>query len=43
MVYHVFWQLELLPNWPDLALSRFGEVGGPASVELEATETELDW
>lgn len=42
-VYHVFWQLELLPNWPDLALSRYGEEGGPANVELEVTETELDW
>ncbi|KAM0752733.1 hypothetical protein T439DRAFT_323347 [Meredithblackwellia eburnea MCA 4105] len=43
MNYHLVWQLELLPNWTNLAVQRWGEVPGPATDELEVTETELDW
>lgn len=31
-----------MPDWVDLAVQRFGEPGGPASAELELSETELD-
>lgn len=43
MAYHVFWQLELLPNWTAFALQRLGEAGGPESADFEVTETELNW
>ncbi|GAA5868608.1 hypothetical protein JCM1840_005505 [Sporobolomyces johnsonii] len=43
MTYHVFWQLELLPNWTDLVCQRHGEAEGPESPDLEVSETELDW
>lgn len=43
MSYHVFYQLEILPYWTSLILQRFGEAEGPATPELEVTETELDW
>ncbi|KAL8293563.1 hypothetical protein RQP46_000264 [Phenoliferia psychrophenolica] len=43
MVYHLAWQLELIPNWTTLVVQRWGEMPGPASADLEVTETELDW
>ncbi|BGP18430.1 hypothetical protein JCM10213v2_006496 [Rhodosporidiobolus nylandii] len=43
MVYHVIWQLEVLPNWTSMVVQRHGEPGGPASADLEVSETELDW
>ncbi|GAA5936984.1 hypothetical protein JCM1841_003404 [Sporobolomyces salmonicolor] len=43
MSYHLFWQLELLPNWTDLVCQKHGEDGGPESPEFEVSETELDW
>lgn len=43
MTYHLFWQLELLPNWTTLAVERFGEAEGPLAPHLEVSETELDW
>ncbi|GAA5903225.1 hypothetical protein JCM5296_001211 [Sporobolomyces johnsonii] len=43
MTYHVFWQLELLPNWTDLVCQKHGEAEGPESPDFEVSETELDW
>lgn len=43
MTYHLIWQLELLPNWIKLAVQRFEEPGGPENVDLELSETELNW
>ncbi|BGP40011.1 hypothetical protein JCM10450v2_003991 [Rhodotorula kratochvilovae] len=43
MTFHELMQLELLPNWTDIALQRVGEPGGPQSVEEEVSETELSW
>ncbi|ORY79756.1 hypothetical protein BCR35DRAFT_304581 [Leucosporidium creatinivorum] len=41
--YFLAWQLELIPSWTLLAVQRYGEVGGPATRDVELTETELDW
>lgn len=45
MVYHLFTQLEALPNWVAMAAQRQGEMTefGPLPVECVLTETELDW
>ncbi|GAA6044196.1 hypothetical protein JCM8097_006809 [Rhodosporidiobolus ruineniae] len=43
LCYHVVWQLEVLPNWTSIIVQRHGELGGPASPDLELSETELDW
>ncbi|GAA5983536.1 hypothetical protein JCM10908_000323 [Rhodotorula pacifica] len=45
VVYHLFTQLEVLPNWVELAAQRQGESTefGPLPVECVLTETELDW
>ncbi|GAA5908507.1 hypothetical protein JCM6882_001286 [Rhodosporidiobolus microsporus] len=43
MTYHVVWQLEVLPNWTAIAVQRHGEPGGPATPDLEVSDTELDW
>ncbi|KAK4056861.1 hypothetical protein OIO90_002111 [Microbotryomycetes sp. JL221] len=43
MIFHQFFQLELLPDWTTLALQRFGSVPGPRSPEEEVTPTELEW
>jgi hypothetical protein len=43
MSYHLIKQLELLPNWPQLACQRVGDYGGPTSIEFELTTAELDW
>lgn len=44
-VYHLFTQLECLPNWATLATQRVNEMTpyGPLSEECALTETELDW
>ncbi|KAK4335368.1 Zn(2)-C6 fungal-type transcription factor [Rhodotorula toruloides] len=44
-VYHLFTQLECLPNWATLAAQRVDEMTpfGPLSEECALTETELDW
>lgn len=44
-MYHLFTQLEALPNWVAMAAQRQGEMTefGPLSVECVLTETELDW
>lgn len=36
-------QLELLPNWVQLATQRVGEQPGPRDAEFEVTNEELDW
>lgn len=41
--YFLAWQLELIPHWTLLAVQRYGEDGGPATRDVELTETELDW
>lgn len=43
MTYHVFFQMELLDNWTEFSLQRYGEGPGPEDPELELTETELNW
>ncbi|KAK4047722.1 hypothetical protein OIV83_005230 [Microbotryomycetes sp. JL201] len=43
MIFHQFFQLELLPDWTTLALQRVGSDPGPKSVEEELTTTELEW
>ncbi|GAA5986043.1 hypothetical protein JCM10908_006382 [Rhodotorula pacifica] len=43
MTYHVFWQLEVFPNWTEVAVQQFGEPGGPADPALALSPTELDW
>ncbi|GAA6012266.1 hypothetical protein JCM10207_002783 [Rhodosporidiobolus poonsookiae] len=43
MTYHVVWQLEVLPNWTTIAVQRVGEPTGPATPDLEVSDTELDW
>ena len=43
MTYHLFWALETLKNWTELALQRVTEPGGPESEEYEVLELELDW
>lgn len=43
MTYHVFWQLEIFPSWPEIAVQRFGETGGPSDPALALSTTELDW
>ncbi|ORY55970.1 hypothetical protein BCR35DRAFT_309949 [Leucosporidium creatinivorum] len=43
MTYHLFWQLELLPDWSEMVMQRFGEPSGPATEALECSEVELDW
>ncbi len=41
--YHVVFHLELVPNWPNIAVQRYGSRPGPDSPELELNSTELDW
>lgn len=43
MIFHQFFQLELLPDWTTLALQKIGQSPGPLSFEEEVTETELGW
>ncbi|GAA6048232.1 hypothetical protein JCM3770_006495 [Rhodotorula araucariae] len=43
MTFHELMQLELLPNWTDIALQRVGEHGGPQSIDEEVSERELHW
>ncbi|KAM0787683.1 hypothetical protein ACM66B_003746 [Microbotryomycetes sp. NB124-2] len=43
MIFHQFFQLELLPDWTTLALQRFGSVPGPRTIEEELSSTELEW
>ncbi|GAA6007000.1 hypothetical protein JCM10207_009166 [Rhodosporidiobolus poonsookiae] len=45
VVYHLFTQLEALPDWPVMAAQREGEMTdfGPLPNECALTETELDW
>ncbi|GAA5875336.1 hypothetical protein JCM3774_005782 [Rhodotorula dairenensis] len=45
VVYHLFTQLEALPNWVAMAAQRQGELTefGPLPIECVLTETELDW
>ncbi|BGP55675.1 hypothetical protein JCM8202v2_003280 [Rhodotorula sphaerocarpa] len=45
VVYHLFTQLEVLPNWVAMAAQREGEMTefGPLPSECVLTETELDW
>ncbi|KAM0752687.1 hypothetical protein T439DRAFT_323299 [Meredithblackwellia eburnea MCA 4105] len=43
MVYQLTVQLELLPNWVELACQRLGHPGGPTDAEFEVSEEELEW
>ncbi|GAA5914825.1 hypothetical protein JCM6882_007284 [Rhodosporidiobolus microsporus] len=43
LVHHMLMQLEMLPDWTNMAAERIGEPGGPISDEYELTENELDW
>ncbi|GAA5842268.1 hypothetical protein JCM11251_006763 [Rhodosporidiobolus azoricus] len=45
VVYHLFTQLEALPDWAEMAAQREGEMTdfGPLPRECALTETELDW
>ncbi|GAA5959811.1 hypothetical protein JCM21900_001025 [Sporobolomyces salmonicolor] len=43
MCFHEQFQLEHVPNWPQLALQRVGDPDGPQNAEEEVTETELNW
>ncbi|GAA5850537.1 hypothetical protein JCM8547_001907 [Rhodosporidiobolus lusitaniae] len=44
-VYHLFTQLEALPDWVQMAVQREGEMTDyePLAPECALTETELDW
>ncbi|KAK4698617.1 hypothetical protein P7C70_g7656, partial [Phenoliferia sp. Uapishka_3] len=41
--YHLFSQLEVLPQWTLLASQRLGDTPGPMSQEFEVSVQELDW
>ncbi|GAA5964092.1 hypothetical protein JCM3765_000900 [Sporobolomyces pararoseus] len=43
LVHHMMMQLEIQPDWTELAIQRVGTPGGPPSSEYEVTENELDW
>lgn len=40
--YHLFFYLDILPDWTTLATQRAGSVPGPANAELELSEEELN-
>lgn len=42
MTFHHVFQLEHNPRWPQMALQKCGEPGGPATHEEELTEQELN-
>jgi hypothetical protein len=41
--YHLVFHLESIPDWPSMALHRYGSQPGPESPELELSPTELGW
>ncbi|GAA6012748.1 hypothetical protein JCM10207_005348 [Rhodosporidiobolus poonsookiae] len=43
LVHHMLMQLEMLPEWTDMAAQRIGEPNGPTTDEFELTLNELDW
>lgn len=43
VIFHLIFQLDLLPNWTTLALQRVGERGGPTGPEEELSEMEIGW
>lgn len=43
VIFHLIFQLDLLPNWTELALQRVGDPHGPQNPDEELTETERQW
>lgn len=43
MVLHLSDQLNLLPDWVELAIQRVGDFRGPIATEYEVSLQELEW